>query len=191
MKKRPNRPMDLSLWDNNLEQSLGASELDTPERMLAYCREHNFFNGEATDIEGLINSTPELDLVFEDLDGFDAYIQKVSDSPTKYRIAINKRHPKKRQRFSMAHEYIHYQIHRDKIQSMPEGEQIMHRSEERNNVEATANHFAAELLMPEESFKHIARACNGDISKIAECFDVSLLAVRYRAKKLGIEGHGL
>ena len=45
--------------------------------------------------------------------------------------------------------------------------------------------------MPELTFKQIARAKNGDISEIAKEFNVSDLAVRFRAKTLKVAGHGL
>ncbi len=189
MRKRPNRPIDTAIFNAMAIQSFDANALDTPERILAYCREKKFFNGSSTDIRRLIEDNPELELAFEDLGENDAYIEKIESS--KYRIVINSKHPKKRQIFSMAHEYVHYQVHRNEIEGMPHGEKILHRSEERNRIEYQANQYAAEILMPEPEFKQVVRAQNGVVSKIAECFDVSQLAVRFRAKFLDIAGHGL
>jgi len=189
MIKRPIRPIDRGIFNTAKSQSFDVVALDTPERVLAYCRERGFINGSSTDIKKLINDNPKLTLVYEELGENDAYIEKTGDN--QYRIVINSRHPKKRQKFSMAHEYVHYQVHRIEIENMPHGEKILHRSEERDRIEYQANQYAAEILMPEEVFRRVVREKNGDISKISDDFGVSQLAVRYRAKSLEIKGHGL
>lgn len=189
MRKRPIRPIDRTLFKFDEEQSLIATALDTPERVLAYCRDHGFLNGNVTDIQQLIEDNPELTLTFENIGDYDAYIEKIDEHH--FRIVINSKHSKTRQRFSMAHEYVHYQVHRQEIENMPHGERILHRSEEKNRIEYQANEYAAEILMPELSFKQVAHIKNGDIAEIAEEFNLSPLAVRYRAKNLGIAGHGL
>lgn len=189
MRKRPARPIDRKLFGPTESQLLDAATLDTPERILAYCKDKKFFNGHATDVRKLIEDNKELSLSFEDIGEYDAYIEKVADK--KFKIVVNKKHSPTRQRFSMAHEYIHYQIHRDRIDQMPHGERILHRSEEKNKIEFQANQYAAQILMPEDTFFQIARATNGDITRIAKEFEVSPLAVRYQAKSLGIPGHGV
>lgn len=60
-----------------------------------------------------------------------------------------------------------------------------------NELDIHTNELAAELLMPEQTFKRLVQKHKGDVVKIAEEFGVSTLAVRYRAKKLEIEGHRL
>lgn len=187
--KRPKRPIDRTLFEVGEGQSLDPAALDTPERVLAYCKDQGLINGNATDIQRLIEDNPELSLDFENIGKYDAYIEKTAENH--YRIVINSRHSKTRQRFSMAHEYVHYQAHRQKIENMPPGERILHRGEEPDEIEYLANRHAAEILMPSSAFKQIVRARNGDISKIAKEFQVSPLAVRYRAKALEIGGHGL
>lgn len=189
MRKRPNRPIDRALFNADDVQSLNAAALDTPERVLAYCQDRGFFDGVATDIQGLIEDNPELSLEFEDIGEYDGFIEKTGDN--RYQIVINSRHSQTRQRFSMAHEYVHYQVHRQEIENMPRGERILYRSEERDRIEYQTNQYAGEILMPELTFKQIARAKNGDISEIAKEFQLSPLAVRYRAKSLEISGHGL
>jgi Zn-dependent peptidase ImmA (M78 family) len=189
MRKRPNRPIDKSLLDNIFEEGLDLDALDTPERIVAYCRDKGFYNGNATNIQELIEDNPKLNLEFQDIGKFDAFIEKTNADC--FRIVINKRHSATRQRFSMAHEYIHYQFHRKEIEEMPRGERIMHRGDELNRIEYQANQNAAEVLMPDPDFRQVTHAKNGDISAVAKEFKVSLLAVRYRAKSLGISGHGL
>ena len=189
MRKRPNRPIDRTLFDFGEERVLDAAALDTPERVLAYCQDQGFFNGTITNIQGLIEDNPELSLDFEDIGEYDAYIKKVGDNH--FQIVINKKHSKTRQRFSMAHEYVHYQVHRKEIENMHLGERILHRNEDRDSIEYQANQYAGEILMPETTFTQIAHEKNGDIPEIAKEFHVSPLAVRFRAKILGISGHGL
>ena len=169
--------------------SLDPTALDTPERILAYCQKAGLIQGNSTDIESLIRGNPELTLDFEDIGEFDAFIEKLD--PSRFRIVVNRGHPKTRQRFSMAHEYVHYQMHRPEIDSMPSGERILHRSEERDRVEYLANDYAGQILMPETVFRVVAAIKKGDVNAIAAEFNVSSLAVRFRAKTLGIAGHGL
>ncbi|MDB5589294.1 MAG: ImmA/IrrE family metallo-endopeptidase [Devosia sp.] len=195
MKKRPNRPMDPMLIEQGeplsapsiVQQS--ASALDTPERIIAFCRSAGLINGVETDIEALIRLTPNLELSYADISPNDAYIEKVDDG--KYKIVINSGHPRTRQRFSMAHEYVHFQMHRSEIEKMPKGEMIMHRNDERNRIEYQANRYAGIILMPEDSFRAVSLAEHGKVEAIASKFGVSSLSVRFRARDLGIAGHGL
>lgn len=192
MRKSPNRPINRTMLPQTapaltLDQSINA--LDTPERIIAYCRSAGLINGTETDIEALIRATPELVLSFEAISPNDAYIQKLDDG--RYKIAVNSAHPRNRQRFSMAHEYIHYQMHRPEIENMPLGERIMHRNDERNRIEYQANQYAGAILMPEDTFKETIAKLGGNVEKIASAFGVSTLAARFRARDLGISGHGL
>jgi Zn-dependent peptidase ImmA (M78 family) len=189
MKKRPSRPIDKKIFGNEEKLRIDPTTLDTPERVLAYCQTQGFIKRDATDIESVIKKNENLSLSFEDMGINDASIKKISEN--KYHITINSRHSKTRQAFSMAHEYAHYQLHRDELAGLAGGEQILHRNEEKNKIEYQANQFAAEILMPESTFKIVVKAKNGDISEIAKEFLVSPLAVRYRAKSLGMGGHGL
>ena len=194
MRKKPFRPANPNLANLRRQPRLDPTALDTPERIIEFCRSEGYVggvdgdDGVSTDIERLIEDTPGLTLAYEDLGEFDARIEKLAGE--NYRIVINARHPKVRQRFSMAHEYAHFQIHRDEIERMPPGEKILHRSEERNRIEYQANAVAAEVLMPERLFIQTAKRVGGDISRIAREFQVSTIAVRYRAKNLGLSGHG-
>lgn len=188
MKKRPNRPKSNCQANNDTSTPLDFDALDTPERIIEFCRARGYIDGQSTDIRRLIEDTPNLRLEFKDLGEYDGSIKKVSEND--YLISINSRHSATRQRFSMAHEYVHFQFHRDQIEQMPEGEKILYRSEERNRVEYQANRVAAEILMPESIFVEKAREINGDIVRLSEIFKVSTLAIRYRAKELGFRGHG-
>jgi predicted transcriptional regulator len=184
MKKRPSRPIDLTLLGTlTLGNEIDATALDTPERILEYFRNRNFIGNGCTSIEGAIQENPELELAYEDLGDADAYIMKISDN--RFRIAVNSRHHKNRQRFSMAHEYAHYQLHRSQIGSKPEGERILYRNGERNQIEYQANKVAGEILMPEREFIVCINSSAGDVRTIANFFAVSPEAVRVRASQLG------
>lgn len=188
MRKAPIRPIPEAKKDQLL--TLDASNLDTPERVIQYCINRGLIKECITDIEALINSDEKLILVYKDLGNLDAHL-KLLDDENKYEIAINSKHAKTRQRFSMAHEYAHYLLHKKLIHTMTEGEQILHRSEERNPIEYQANQFASDILMPETTFKEQVKQLEGNISHLAKAFNVSQIAVRYRAKSLGMSGHGV
>lgn len=187
MRKAPKRPISKpapALPEMDLDA------LDTTERVLEYCQKHGLIEGARVDIEQLIRQTPKLSLKKKPLaDGIDAYIKETQ--PGHYEIGVNSEHSLTRQRFSMAHEYAHYQLHRNKLNSFAEGERILHRSDERNSIEQQANSFAAELLMPESLFREEVKRWQGSIKLTAARFGVSQLALRYRAKNLGMRGHGV
>lgn len=184
MNKRPNRPIDPTVLETvTFDRGLDATALDTPERIVEYFRRKGFIGNGCTSIEAAISENPELELVFEELGDADAYIVKLDNG--RFRIAVNSRHHKNRQRFSMAHEYAHYQLHRDQIGSKPEGERILFRNSERNSVEYQANRVAGDILMPEAEFIEQVVRANGDVRAVSTFFSVSPEAVRTRASQLG------
>lgn len=187
MRKAPKRPIT-----NNSPAlpDLDVDALDTTERVVNYCIKHNLISGVEVDIERIIAMNPHLTLRKKPLaDGIDAYIKEISSGA--FEIGVNSKHSATRQKFSMAHEFAHYQLHRGNLASLAEGERILHRSDERNSIEYQANNFAAGLLMPEDIFRSEVRNAQGDITTISERFGVSQLAVRYRAKNLKMRGHGV
>ena len=187
LSKRPKRPMPKER--EVPKNDLAGLTLDTPELVLAFCESRQLIDHSSLKIEELIAQTPGLSLRQADLGKFDAYIKKTGEKA--YEIVVNKTHHKNRQRFSMAHEYAHFQLHREKIEEMPEGEQILHRGSVRNPIETQANRFAADILLPKSEFLTVLQRTAGNVPKMAEAFGVSQLALRYRAKSLGIGGHGV
>lgn len=187
MRKAPKRPIA-----NHAPAlpDLDVDALDTTERVINYCLKHSLISGVEVDIERIIQLNPHLTLRKVPLpDGIDAYIRETTAG--NFEIGVNSKHSATRQKFSMAHEFAHYQLHRSNLASFAEGERILHRSDERNSIEYQANSFAAEFLMPEDLFRAEIHASNGDVPTIAARFGVSQLAVRYRAKNLGMRGHGV
>lgn len=104
-------------------------------------------------------------------------------------VKVNALHHPNRQRFTIAHEIAHYCRHRWMQNEFQD--QNFFRNGDSNAMEAEANRFASELLMPEQIFKEKVRLFAGAIEAIAQYFKVSTLAVRVRAKNLGMNGHGL
>jgi Zn-dependent peptidase ImmA (M78 family) len=187
MRKAPKRPTSANA-SAPVIPFLAADALETPERVITYCFKNKLINGVEINIEKLIDLNDDLKLIKEDLgEGIDAFIREIS--PGKYEIAVNSKHSFTRQRFSMAYEFAHYQLHRENLAEFAEGERILHRS--RNIIERQANVFAANMLMPEALFREEVRRTRGDITLIAKRFNVSPLVLRYRAKSLGMRGHGV
>ena len=163
--------------------------LDSPESIIEFCKQNNFFTNDVLNLESFIDAHPSLRLAFEPLGANDAYIKKIGDE--QFLIVVNSEHPRTRQRFSMAHELAHYFLHRDKIAQMPEGERILHRNDERNSIEYQANDFAANLLMPESTYRQLIQSTSGNVAQMSSRLGLSTLAIRFRALNLGIDGHGL
>jgi Zn-dependent peptidase ImmA (M78 family) len=60
-----------------------------------------------------------------------------------------------------------------------------------NKQHEEANQFALDLLMPEDKFRAKVDGGMKNIGELAEYFGVSAMAVRHRARTLGMKGHGL
>ncbi len=111
-------------------------------------------------------------------------IQPSADSPSGYRIRVNRHEAKTRQRFTIAHEIAHYLLHRDFIGDGIE-DTILYRSTLSDPREAEANRMAAQLLMPEVTILNALRRHGGRVTLkvaaiMAEEFDVSEAAMSIR-----------
>jgi Zn-dependent peptidase ImmA (M78 family) len=177
--RRPRNPAAVARAPNLPSPGL----LQTPEQVIHYYDRMGLEVDSSIPVEEIIESNPDLDLRYVDLGINDAYIKKIPDS--RFEIGVNSKHHKNRQRFSMAHEYGHYLLHRDEIHEMPVGEQILHRNGDRNRVERQANSFAAELLMPEDLVRKAFRASKGSLKKMADFLGVSKESLRYRLETIG------
>jgi Zn-dependent peptidase ImmA (M78 family) len=110
-------------------------------------------------------------------------------------ISINKLHPEKRRRFSIAHEIGHYLLHGNSASVFIDKSPVFLRdkksSEGTQIQEIEANRFAAELLMPEDILKGKIVKKNLDIDdeidleKLAKQFKVSTQALTVRLTRLG------
>lgn len=107
-------------------------------------------------------------------------------------VVVNTDHAEVRQRFSLAHECGHLELHAT-------GRDWFHRDEWSragvDRVEIEANTFAAELLMPEVAVREqvadlpvdmVSDDGNRNIEKLARIFRVSTQAMSFRLQNLGI-----
>lgn len=99
-------------------------------------------------------------------------------------IKVNRFESKERQRFTIAHEIAHFLLHRDKIQSGVV-DSVLYRSKLSSRVEAEANRLAADIIMPRDKIREIARLHpmrNGSdlVATLAETFQVSRQAMDIR-----------
>lgn len=89
-----------------------------------------------------------------------------------------------RKRFVMAHEIGHYELHREKFSLISCSEEDFYKwNADNQHLEVEANHFASELLMPEDMFKKrvAGRALNSALLEyFLGTFSVSLTAVAIR-----------
>lgn len=104
-------------------------------------------------------------------------------------LGVNKNHPKTRQRFTIAHEIGHHILHADDILHYDDVDDIARvyfRTDKiQSSQETEANFFAAELLMPAELIEGCVDNGIEYVHKLAEYFEVSEEAMRYRLINLG------
>ena len=110
-------------------------------------------------------------------------------SSGKYIIGVNRKHNKKRQRFTIAHELGHYFLHKDS--NIEFRDQIFYRIENTSSIEYAANEFASRLLIPSDRLSKKIQEGVLDVKNLAEFFAVSQDAMKYRIISLGysIESH--
>lgn len=106
-----------------------------------------------------------------------------------YQIVVNKYHSVSRKRFTLAHEFAHFVLHKEFLKQGNRFEDnILFRANDdfmRNKKEVEANQFAADLLIPKTIFENEIRSGNNKINELADFFQVSSAAIKYRAFKLG------
>lgn len=117
-----------------------------------------------------------------------AYIKSENGS---YSIYVNSNNSKQRQRFSIAHEIAHFELHKDALdqhgQIDREGESSLGVSEERE-----ADELAAQILMPEDDIKTQLDSVQSNspltekiIKSLCSRYDVSFYAMIVRLRSLG------
>ncbi len=110
-------------------------------------------------------------------------------------IGVNSRHAPTRQRFTVAHEIGHLEMHKGQPVFIDRFVRVNLRDGQSTSEERQANAFAAELLMPrslvpEEIDKIVAKRHNLTppdlVSALAQRFQVSPAAMQYRLINLGM-----
>jgi Zn-dependent peptidase ImmA (M78 family) len=102
----------------------------------------------------------------------------------KWIIGVNKLHHKNRKRYTLAHELGHYILHKDKNVDIVDT--TFFRNNKTDSIEYMANEFAAKLLMPEDKVRDfVDNQGIKNIGELAEKFEVSASAMKYRVVSLG------
>ena len=164
----------------------GIDLIDTPEKLLKFAQLQGL-NCVPLNISGVAD---KLGIHIEYLpleDDLSGILKKNEDNNT-WTISVNEDHHPKRQRYTSAHELAHFCLHRH-LKTIFE-DKIFFRGGKPNKSELQANEFASAILMPENEL--MARVSSGvrKVEILAKEFQVSTLALRIRAKNLGISGHG-
>lgn len=110
-----------------------------------------------------------------------------------YCILVNRLHPKERRRWTIAHEYGHFLVDRDRP-----GVDYLKPMQRKPESERFADSFAAAFLMPEAGvqrrfYEEIERTGDfkvGDLCRMADYFAVSLMAMALRLESLGLVPRG-
>ena len=132
-------------------------------------------------------------VAYEDFDG-DISGMLFRDEGRKV-IGVNSRHAPTRQRFTVAHEVGHLEMHKGQRVFIDRFVRVNMRDGQTNLEERQANAFAAELLMPralvpDETERLLARHRDVTqpelVSTLAQRFQVSPAAMQYRLMNLGM-----
>ncbi|MEM9287130.1 MAG: ImmA/IrrE family metallo-endopeptidase [Pseudomonadota bacterium] len=105
-----------------------------------------------------------------------------------YFIRVNRNEARERQRFTIAHELAHFLLHRDVIDSSPDGitDNVLYRSGAPERIEFQANRLAADLVMPMDLIEKKLRddfggvVTEATIESLAASFQVSKAAMEIR-----------
>lgn len=117
---------------------------------------------------------------------------QISREGNQYVIRVNRNEARERQRFTVAHELSHYLLHRNVIDSSPEGikDTVLYRSGEPEQIEFEANRLAAEIVMPRALVDSELRSSFGGlvteatIESLASRFEVSKAAMEIKLSTL-------
>ena len=151
--------------------------IPNPQDVLSKSKEMNH----PLDIEGLIKQYG-IKVCKEDMEhDISGYIEKREMG---WVIGINKYHSPQRQRFTLAHEFAHYILHRHRLTKKHEDISLF-RSNRFDLIEIEANDFAGELLIPEDKFRNFINEGKTRIKDLSNEFNVSISAIRYKAYRLG------
>jgi Zn-dependent peptidase ImmA (M78 family) len=174
---------------SNQQDSNDIELIDTPEKLVRFA-ELRGLSIIPLDVEGVAKQFGihvEYVSMKEDMSG-SLDLEREKESKT-WVIRINKDHHPNRQRYSIAHELGHFCLHKHLSHFFEDD--IFFRGGELSKEEWQANEFAGAILMPEQIFREKVRSGTRNIEDLSKEFKVSSLALRIRAKSLGMSGHGL
>jgi Zn-dependent peptidase ImmA (M78 family) len=149
--------------------------------ILRRAQEKGYYSGCSLKIEDVIQSFPDIELCYEQMQpNQSGYFRNVNG---KWTIGVNLQHHRNRQRYTLAHELGHYMLHKEK--NIDIVDTTFFRNQETDSIEYMANEFAAKLLMPEDKLKEQIDQGIKNIGELAERFEVSASAMKYRIVSLG------
>jgi len=137
---------------------------------------------QVTNIEAIIKTNPDIRIKRVDMPSEESGSLKKCNDGT-WELSVNNLHHINRQRFTLAHEYGHYCLHKDKQSVFTD--EIFFRNANNDSMEYAANEFAAKILMPESDFRSLILTGTTSIRELALIFKVSASAIKIRAKQLG------
>lgn len=105
---------------------------------------------------------------------------KSYDTRTGFVIFVNDNEAYVRQRFTAAHEIGHFVLHKDKIGDGIEDNYLLRAEGFSNWMEAQANRFAADLLMPFPLIERLMSDGQSNIRELAAALNVSETAMSFR-----------
>lgn len=137
------------------------------------------------DIYAYVSTFDGIEIINDDLSAeISGLIEYASDGG--FIIAINKYHSYERRRFTLAHEFAHYAMHKEYIIKNKKIIDTALFRDRQNQIENEANKFASKLLMPKDDFIEAIKNGKKRLGDLAEHFGVTAAAVKYRAYKLDL-----
>jgi Zn-dependent peptidase ImmA (M78 family) len=161
--------------------------IDTPEKLLRFAEDQGL-SPISLDVKGVAEKfgiRVEYVALKDNLSG----ILFKDEESNSWVMQVNEDHHPNRQRYTIAHELGHFCLHKHLKQRFED--KIFFRGGTPDKPEWQANEFASAILMPEQSLREKVRSGTRSIENLAKEFEVSTLALRIRAKNLGMSGHGL
>jgi Zn-dependent peptidase ImmA (M78 family) len=156
------------------------------EDILKKAQENGLYSGNSLKIEDVIKTFTDIELRYEQMQpNQSGYFRNVGD---KWIIGVNRLHHKNRQRYTLAHELGHYILHKEK--NIDIVDTTFFRNNETDSIEYMANEFAAKLLMPQDKVEVLINQGIKNIGELAENFEVSASAMKYRVLSLGYKMKG-
>lgn len=162
---------------NNIDEPTLLGNIDD---IILKAKRDGFINENVVNIEAIIKHNNIL-IKREDLpSSTSGYLTKKDNQ---WIIGVNQNHHIHRQRYTLAHEFAHFCLHKNENNHFED--EIFYRDENQTSIEYAANAFAANLLMPEDLVKIEIEKGIVTLKALASTFEVSILAIKNRILSLG------
>ena len=152
------------------------------DSIIKNAKEKGYYLGNSLNIENVIRTFDDIEVRYEQMEPNQSGSFKYEND--KWVIGVNRNHHPNRQKFTLAHELGHYILHREK--NIDIVDTTFFRNNNADTIEYMANEFAAKLLMPEDMVRDLVDNQGiKNIGELAEKFEVSASAMKYRIVSLG------